>query len=523
MLHRFSFFLLILIALAGCQGLSSEPRIVATSAPIDTARDDIAATMTLGGEVWMANCAECHGRVGAGSDAPNGAPLPDITAYTDEQILASITNGNDIMPAFGELLSSEELAAAMTYAKMMSLAISRGMVNAEAPAPVATAETSELAENVPPVVSTAEVSEIVGNVPPIVTGIVIGQLTNGTTGAVLPPSQPITLHVIESEILEETFEAITNADDSYRFEGVPFDAEFQYVITAPYGDVQYVSEIVTVDPAALEMALPITVYESGATAGDITITAMSSQVMVSTNVMQVIQLASFTNTSDRVFFSVTNGIGTSVQLQIPQNASMLNSVSERYRVTDNTISDTRPVLPGESHLIHVAYSLPYGASALIDQPLSYPLNGRVDVVMATDGLSASGDGFAPQAPITSGEMQLDAYGGTFTLEAGSSLRFEVTGTPVAAPETVAPVEVSSVTPVAYILIGAGISALLIAAFTLIRDRSKATKTTTTIAGLMEQIAALDSNHKAGQVNSQEYKRQRSALKDQLTALMKAQS
>jgi len=80
-----------------------------------------------------------------------------------------------------------------------------------------------------------------------------------------------------------------------------------------------------------------------------------------------------------------------------------------------------------------------------------------------------------------------------------------------------------VTPVAYILIGAGISALLIAAFTLIRDRSKATKTTTTIAGLMEQIAALDSNHKAGQVNSQEYKRQRSALKDQLTALMKAQS
>ena len=43
-----------------------------------------------------------------------------------------------------------------------------------------------------------------------------------------------------------------------------------------------------------------------------------------------------------------------------------------------------------------------------------------------------------------------------------------------------------------------------------------------IADLMEQIAALDARHKAGEIKTPEYKRQRAALKSQLAALMNGQ-
>ncbi|NJO67618.1 MAG: hypothetical protein HC826_01320, partial [Rhodospirillales bacterium] len=41
--------------------------------------------------------------------------------------------------------------------------------------------------------------------------------------------------------------------------------------------------------------------------------------------------------------------------------------------------DSRPVLPGETHVVHLAYAMPYDGSMDIKQPLNYPLRGRVEV------------------------------------------------------------------------------------------------------------------------------------------------
>jgi cytochrome c553 len=515
MRYRIALLLIALSALvaAGCSGLSSEPRIVATL-PADAGNSDeaqLASTMALGGELWQANCAECHGRTGEG--AANGVPLPDLTGKSDEELLAVIINGTTAngvtMPAFGETFTDEQIDAAMTFAKMLSLAISRGMVNASATdEPNATDEAPALAD------------------AGITRGTVSGVLTNGTAGAAVPPDSTVTLHVIESDIAEEAFEAVVNADGSYRFADVPFSADYQYVITAPYGDVQYVSDIAVLDGGETEMTLPVTVYEGGATADSIVITGMSAQVMVANSVMQVIELANFTNTSDRVYFSVVDGVGTSVALRIPPDATMLSSVSDRYLVEGNTIADTRPLLPGEDHLIHVAYSLPYSGGVSVMQPLDYALTGDFNVIMATSGLTAAGNGIVQLDPITSGGNSYANFGGALDLAAGSTLTFDVSGTPVMPASSAGTTGSSSLTPFAYVLIGAGISSLLISAVLIVRERAKKTKTAapeqSAIAQLMEQIAALDSQHQAGAIKTKEYQRQRSALKAELSTLMKAQ-
>ncbi|PJF27325.1 MAG: hypothetical protein CUN53_04505 [Phototrophicales bacterium] len=78
-------------------------------------------------------------------------------------------------------------------------------------------------------------------------------------------------------------------------------------------------------------------------------------------------------------------------------------------------------------------------------------------------------------------------------------------------------------PLAYVLIGAGGSALLFALIITLRDRRKRTAIRgRTVGELLEAIASLDLRHKAGEIDQRDYMRQRAALKAQLSALMKAQ-
>lgn len=515
-LRRIFPLVLLALALAACEGLAGEPRVVATLPPqvsseTTNVQNDTAQVMARGGEVWTNNCAECHGQTGEGT--AQGAPLPDLSAYTDEQILASITGGKgDVMPAFGDQLSADELTAAMTYAKMMSLAHARSTaangaaeqaVNPEAAQPAATSGTP---------------------VEEAVRGVVTGQISNGTEGAPLPAALSLTLHVIKSEFSEEPFTALADADGSYRFENVPFDSRYQYVITVPYGGVQFVSEIVSVDPAQPELSLLVTLYEGDAPESAIQIVASSSQAMVLDNSLQIIQIVSFANTSDRVYFNVgEDGGGTSVTLRLPQNASLLNSVSDSYIISadETSITSTRPVLPGRSQVMHLAYTIPYGQLATVEQVFDYPIAGEVEVAVVTEGLQLTGEGFAELGQIAFGERQATNYGGTIAREAGSSLRYDVSGVPVtvASESTANPVLTS---PVAYILIGAGLLSLIAAAIITVRERRAAqgSSSKATMSDLMEQIAALDSRHKAGKVSAQEYQRKRAALKAELSALMK---
>lgn len=501
--------------LAGCEGLAGEPIIVSTTAPqslLDTslAQDDIAAVMTLGGEVWMGNCAECHGQNGLGTE--DGAPLPDLTDYTDEQILASITNGkSDEMPAFGDELTPDELAAAMTYAKMMSLARARGML-ADAGADVAEADiATETIQTVPDAAS--------------VLGVVNGRVTNGTTDAGVPASLLVTLHVIKSEFEEQAVETPVAADGAYQFADVPFDASYQYVVTAAHSGVMFVSEIITVDPAQTEIRLPVTIYETGAPESVILISTISTQLMVQNDVLQAIQIVSFINTSDQVYYNADEESATSVHLNLPQNASLLSSVSSRNTLSEDgrQIYSTRPVMPGETYIMHLAYSMPYEQPVSIDQMLDYPLDGNVDVVVATQNLTLAGDGFGEPQQATLGDIPVASYSAQMQRDAGTRLVYDISGSP--APVQIAANSTSNATsPIAYVLIGAGISAFLIAGLIALRERlrSRPTHKEATIGDLLEQIAVLDKQQAEGKLSAGDYKRIRTELKAQLSTLMKSQ-
>jgi mono/diheme cytochrome c family protein len=68
--------------------------------------------------VFGDNCATCHGGDGSGGIGPRLAGGRVVTVYPDpaDQI-AVVTNGRGGMPAFGDQLSAEEIAAVVDYTR----------------------------------------------------------------------------------------------------------------------------------------------------------------------------------------------------------------------------------------------------------------------------------------------------------------------------------------------------------------------------------------------------------------------
>ncbi|MFO7322143.1 MAG: c-type cytochrome [Chloroflexota bacterium] len=495
--HRLVAMMLVTLAflLASCQGLGNEPRIVATVSPAIrqeaiSAANQAAERMAAGSNVWAYGCANCHGPFGEG--AADGAPLPDLTALSQERILEIIASGvDDEMPAFQDELDFDELQSVTAYARMLSAARARATAEAVTEKPVETTP-----------------------------GIVFGRVANGTGGGALPDNLTVTLHVYISETDVRTWTTTTDAGGRYQFDDVPMNEAYFYAVTTSYNDALFVSEPLPGVAGGSELELPLTIYESGAEPEDIRIVAIDMQIVVRNDTMQVAQLVTFENTSDRVY-QTTGAAGTvSVGLGVPANARFEDHSNEGYVVSDDRtrILDPRPLLPGETRPMFLLYELPYNRSATFEQALDYELTGRVVVQLMTPGLAVDGEGLVMDLVESRGS---GLYTGEFDQPAGSLLRFDVRGVAAGAAQTTA---WSPSLSISYTLIGVGIGTLLTATLLGIRDFRASRNRRLSLAShdLLQQLVALDREREAGRIAQDEYERRRAELKAQLGALMKAQ-
>jgi mono/diheme cytochrome c family protein len=71
-----------------------------------------------GAAVFGDNCAMCHGGDGSGGIGPRLAGGRVVTVYPDpaDQIVV-VTNGRGDMPAFGDKLTADEIAAVVDYTR----------------------------------------------------------------------------------------------------------------------------------------------------------------------------------------------------------------------------------------------------------------------------------------------------------------------------------------------------------------------------------------------------------------------
>ena len=119
--------------LVGCGGKTTEnsastttPETGNTSAPTPTPPMDETA---LGNKVYAERCALCHGAEGKGDGTAAAGldPKPRnhtdgayMKTRTDEDLLNVIRNGKGGMPAWGSVLSEQEIAAALKHVRSLA-------------------------------------------------------------------------------------------------------------------------------------------------------------------------------------------------------------------------------------------------------------------------------------------------------------------------------------------------------------------------------------------------------------------
>jgi mono/diheme cytochrome c family protein len=87
--------------------------------PVRVDLDNPEEVLALGERIFTTTCTGCHGADGSGGTGPVLNSQQILSRNTDEQLLATITNGgwrpNSTMPAFGDRLTQVELAALVDF------------------------------------------------------------------------------------------------------------------------------------------------------------------------------------------------------------------------------------------------------------------------------------------------------------------------------------------------------------------------------------------------------------------------
>ncbi len=497
-----------------------------------------------GRAVYQAACADCHGERGRG-DGPRAAELADsvgdltdqavMAVLSDETIYSIIAEGiGEGMPAFAGDLTEEEMRAAAAYTRTLSLTnlppswlpaaqVPTAQVPAAPPQPAATEEIAPPA-TVAPLPATLDIR---------------GTVEQGTAGAEVPADLVLTLFIFAPDFTRQQIETTVEADGTFVFESVPFDADHTFVVTTAYRERIFAGEPTSGAALLDDPTLPLTIYELTEDPTVIEIARLVTQINVTRTTLEVAQVFNIRNTSDRVYTTdnmTPDGRPISLIIPLPPGAIVPGFAEQgRYlfAADEFTVADTLPVPPGEDTLVQLVYLLEFGGGAIIEQELLYAVDGPVRLLVRPPDTVITSDQLPPLGPETLGASVYMSYGDQLALPNGGVLRFEISGAGAGSAfgGAAGVITANNLLPIILVVIGAQV--LIIGLLYLVYTRRRATAGAASAAaaaaaspdrsilidGLIGQIAELDAEFEAGKLEETDYQRQRGALKARLAQLM----
>lgn len=354
-------------------------------------------------------------------------------------------------------------------------------------------------------------------------GVVQGRIIAGSPNMALPSALEVRLRGLALDENNQVTEFLARTvgvtpDGAYRFEDVPFDLpRAVYIVETTYNGVVF-SNGQVVDPAAPNLDLPITIYESTTDPAVITVDAMHIVLREHPDALLVMQLYVFSNASDRIFVSpepVVGGRRGSVAIAIPPDAYSVQfedgQLGGRFIPVGDRIYDTDLMPPGNrSHNIIVTYFLPFNGSREVELPILY--NTQRVTVLVQEGQRVRSEQLSEAGTEVIGDVAYRQYLGA-ALSPADALTLRVQRQ----------VGMGNVLP----LVMGSLAALLLIAgvvYWLIQRRTLApvpvaAGLTPQQEALVREIARLDEEFAAGRINRLIYEAQRADLKATLAKLM----
>jgi len=511
-----------------------------------------------GAALYAEFCATCHGPDG---DASKGQTSGSMVDFSNPAFMAQVTSlgmyqaiSNGIAPkmeAFSSQLSDAQVWALTAYLRTLNndKSVAVPLIptpTIEAPAPTkdatsqsttpeTTVETGVTPEGTPDGTQTAvneasptpQATETAAN--PV--GILSGSITNGS-GENTPANISIVLHgyVNMTETINQTT-SVKN-DGTYEFSNVPLESNIAFIVSVEVNGTIYNSDVAVYDGTTTDFNLPITVYESSTDISSIFADRLHIFFDFSNpGTVQVIEIYIISNSSNKTIVAQEPGKAL-VNYILPEGASNLQfengEIGNPYLSTENGFGDPTNILPGaSSYQLMFAFDMPYGKKLEIKQPFNMAV-GSV-IVMTPDGVKVSSDQLN-DAGIRDVQGQSYAMFSAENLAADQTLTFSISGT----PKTNSSGSATRGTSQTNLVIGLVIfGAVLILAgfFFFLRSRNnnidlddELDPDETDALGndpdkLMDAIAALDDQNKAGAIAHEAYQKRRDELKARLKDIL----
>jgi hypothetical protein len=360
---------------------------------------------------------------------------------------------------------------------------------------------------------------------------VIGQVTNGTSEGVVPTDVPITLHLFSGMEETGTYTTTLSADSSFRFDGLTPEVGDILVARVVYQDVTYASEFIAFEPEQQALSLPIVIYETTDDPTEIQIAQMHVFISGGGDRIQVGEYCLISNTGDRTYVGIENpatGQRITLNYTLPDSAEELHfddpNSEERFLEQEGGFADTAPIPPGNTTTeVLFSYQLLYQEGMQIERAYEVPVSSAV-ILLSVEGLALEGNGVFPGDSMNTQMGPALSYTAG-PLAAGEALNFSL----VAQPETAMPPSTLPDSPSAPSTTqesGIGLVALAVAVamiYWLWRSPSAPHETLPAQARpLIENIATLDADFEAGQVEEETYRTKRQSLKQQLYLLLRGE-
>ncbi len=359
-------------------------------------------------------------------------------------------------------------------------------------------------------------------------GAVHGTIVNRNSGKVVAESLEVMLHVLDQDFTDlDMKHAQSQPDGTFVFADIPFDANLQFTVMAIYDGATYSSNPAPADMNTMQVTVDVPVYDSTTDLTDVQIDQMHVLFNFAEDGLETKEIYVISSASERTVkdvYQLDAEKSATLKFPLPEDADYVffkPDDQDRFIKFDGGFADTYPILPSTwSSQLMVSYLVPYQGTR--EYSFTAPLNvARINFLLPQQSkVSLQGTGLTGPESMTlqSGESyEVYSYA---DLKVGQTVSVSIGGATATEANTNSSKTKNS------IAIGAAFFGFAIIGVGIWWWRKSDDNqdddihvSTTTLDGLIIEIAKLDDEYAQGRLSEDAYQRLRQNLKREAKRLL----
>lgn len=267
-------------------------------------------------------------------------------------------------------------------------------------------------------------------------GEIRGTVINRNSGEVVEEVLEVMLHVLDLDYVDKDMvHGQSQADGTFIFPDVPFDANTQFAVMATFDGVTYFSDVVPADMTSLQVSIDMPVYETTKDLAAVQVDQMHVLFEFSVDGLETKELYIISNSGERTVkdvYDLGENKFAALKFPLPVDADYVffkPDDQDRFVKLEGAFADTYPILPGsQPSQVMTSYLVPFSGERVYT--FTAPVNvTQINFLLPDEsGISLQGTGLIGSESTTlqdGSAVQVYSY---MDLKAGQTLNVTITGT-----------------------------------------------------------------------------------------------